>query len=133
METSLHNRELHKDQLPYEIHIYKEGKDQEGCLGVYVHKPQSFNPDVYVNQIQDEDGYYWLLYYYNEKDDCELGSWRISVCDYPDGSGQTCSDPNSPYLGYGFFYPKGYQRAVSEKFTDQVPKTEDSYGVKFFF
>ena len=105
---------------------YKGGWTNECELtnGTYIHTPKPYNPDVYIQEKGD-----YALYYYPDKENPTIGSWRITNFSQLGNS----ADLESSNLGSGLWYPtyriphdKKY-----EKIDDDENKDEDRWLLEF--
>ena len=81
--------------------------------GTYIHTPKPYNPNVYI-----QESWKYALYYYPEKIDSTIGSWRITELLYL----ETSADLQSRELGCGLWYPamkipnqKKYEKRITDK------------------
>ena len=112
-------------QQPKRVQITKLPNHQDQkFLGKYFHLPLSYNKDVYVNETIDTN-IVRILYYYNDKDNEDLGSWRLTTAEVIniEESLRSTVDLSSPDCGAGFYYIY-HKRDVSTKFNNFIVDQE---------
>lgn len=119
--------------LPKNLIIKYRGKGEHllPYQGLYIHKPKSFNKDIYVKQTKIKDDCYCTVYWYFNNEN-HLGAWRLTFCRTADGMEPNSeADPESVNYGKGNFYAEALV-PMEEKYNDTEADDEDEFLVKFY-